>query len=136
MIDRDDELDPLPCAPWSEDVAIYRGLGRCVTNLPRVVVQHSPDGYNFGYAGSGPLDFALNILTLFVLPALANKDHPVTWRDMHYPVSCYHGVSSLFALRHHLEFTRLFVATIKQPGGVIRASTITDWINDQKRRWT
>lgn len=130
MIDRDDALDALPLTPWADDVSIWRGLGGCVTNLPRVVVQHSPDGFNFGYEGSGPADFALNILTLFVLPETSSN-----WRCMSYPVTCHRGVCSLFAMRHHQEFKRLFVATIKQPGGIIRAATIHEWISSEKTRW-
>lgn len=32
------------------------------TNAPHLVVQHSPDGFNFGYGGSGPADLALNVV--------------------------------------------------------------------------
>lgn len=31
------------------------------TNVPRSIYKHSPTGYNFGYGGSGPSDFALNV---------------------------------------------------------------------------
>jgi len=31
----------------------------------RSVTKHSPDGFNFGYGGSGPADFALNVLCMF-----------------------------------------------------------------------
>lgn len=34
--------------------------------LPQRLVYHSPDGFEFGYAGSGPADLALNILALLV----------------------------------------------------------------------
>ena len=35
------------------------------TNVPRFEYRHSPTGFNFGYGGSGPADFALNTLLLF-----------------------------------------------------------------------
>lgn len=35
------------------------------TNVPRQIYKHSPTGYNFGYGGSGPSDFALNVMLLF-----------------------------------------------------------------------
>jgi hypothetical protein len=35
------------------------------TNVPRMEYRHSPTGFNFGYAGSGPADFALNIMLMF-----------------------------------------------------------------------
>lgn len=34
------------------------------TNVPRMEYLHSPTGYNFGYGGSGPADFALNCCLL------------------------------------------------------------------------
>lgn len=36
------------------------------TNVPRQIYRHSPTGYNFGYGGSGPADWALNICLLLV----------------------------------------------------------------------
>ena len=35
------------------------------TNVPRIEVKHSPTGFNFGYGGSGPADFALNVMLMF-----------------------------------------------------------------------
>lgn len=32
------------------------------SNVPHSIVRHSPDGFNCGYGGSGPAEFALNIL--------------------------------------------------------------------------
>ncbi len=32
------------------------------TNVPHLVEDHSPDGYEWGYGGSGPADLALNII--------------------------------------------------------------------------
>jgi len=38
--------------------------GGCRTNVQRRVYKHSPTGFNFGYGGSGPADFALNLLMM------------------------------------------------------------------------
>lgn len=35
------------------------------TNVPSIMVKHSPTGFNFGYAGSGPADFSLNVMLMF-----------------------------------------------------------------------
>lgn len=35
------------------------------TNVQRTVYRHSPTGFNFGYGGSGPADFALNTMLMF-----------------------------------------------------------------------
>src|SRR5262245_32530261 len=33
-------------------------IGGVITNVPHLVVHHSPDGFEFGYGGSGPADLA------------------------------------------------------------------------------
>lgn len=40
-------------------------------NVPCLVVHHSPDGFEYGYAGSGPADLALNILEHYF------REHPL-----------------------------------------------------------
>src|SRR6266436_5928682 len=48
------------------------------TRQLRHIPYHSPDGFEWGYGGSGPADLALNILGLFVAP-------PEAWRwHQHY----------------------------------------------------
>ncbi len=51
--------------------------GEALVDIPQTFVHHSPDGFEWGYGGSGPSDLALNILALFVAPAEA-------WRLHHY----------------------------------------------------
>ena len=51
--------------------------GEALVDIPQVYVYHSPDGFEWGYGGSGPSDLALNILALFVPP-------PEAWRLHHY----------------------------------------------------
>ena len=36
------------------------------SNVQRQIYKHSPTGYNFGYGGSGPADFALNLCLMLV----------------------------------------------------------------------
>lgn len=56
------------------DVHLYRtDDGTAVADIPQTFVVHSPDGFEWGYGGSGPADLALNILGLFVAP-------PEAWR--------------------------------------------------------
>lgn len=42
-------------------VAVRTADQSLLTNVPHLVVHHSPLGYEWGYGGSGPSDFALNI---------------------------------------------------------------------------
>jgi hypothetical protein len=46
-----------------------------VSGVPRRFVVHSPGGFEWGYAGSGPADLALNILGAFIAPPLAWELH-------------------------------------------------------------
>jgi hypothetical protein len=57
-----DDVVLLPKSMVTHGVIFYRENGKRVTNIPRTVELHSPDGYEWGYGGSGPADFALNIL--------------------------------------------------------------------------
>ena len=43
--------------------------------LKQSTVRHSPDGFNFGYGGSGPADLALNILLLICSRRIADELH-------------------------------------------------------------
>lgn len=50
-----------PNVPGPKNVTIFRqGGGQSV--LRQYIVKHSPDGFNWGYSGSGPADLALNML--------------------------------------------------------------------------
>lgn len=86
-------------------------------NVPRLVVWHSPDGYEIGFGGSGPADLALNILQKF-LPGAETE--------------CNHGTRCSRAAAHlHLLFMRDFLANMPRDGGSIEAKVITAWIAGQ-----
>jgi hypothetical protein len=61
----------LPYRP-GDDITLKRDGDRRTVNVPRVFTRHSPDGYEWGYGGSGPAELALNILLLFADYATAN----------------------------------------------------------------
>lgn len=128
------KLDPLPTKPWSEDVRIWRVRDRgdvvevCRASIPRTVIWHSPDGFNFGYGGSGPAELALNILNAFVPPRELAEPEKVHDRP-DFPLTCFFGVCSLFALRYHQAFKREFIQNMAEPGGTIFAETILYWID-------
>lgn len=69
-----------------------------VEGVPHEWVWHSPDGFEWGYGGSGPADLALNIL----LAATEDRD---------------------FAASNHQAFKWRFVASLPIAGGVIRGSS-------------
>ena len=93
--------------------------------MPQPAVWHSPTGYEFGYAGSGPADLALNILEL----TLRDSKYKGA-REKLFKGSCFRLASQL-----HQEFKRDFIAPMdRELGGVIEFQTVVDWINDGKHR--
>lgn len=129
------KLDPLPSQPWAQDVRIWRNgdtAQPCGASIPRSVIWHSPDGFNFGYGGSGPADLALNILNAFVPPVERSDDDDYTGEPLATdPVPCFKGKCSQFAAQHHQAFKAEFIAVLRDPGGTISAATIQAWIAGQ-----
>lgn len=104
-------LEPgqLPLLPFSGDFVCVRTPEGARFNIPQIHVRHSPTGMEFGYGGSGPADFALNILCHFMTVEEAGE-----W-----------GL--------YQEFKHEVVARIDQErGGVIRREDVLDWIEKKK----
>lgn len=81
-----------------------------VTNVPHVVVSHSPTGYEWGYGGSGPADLALNIAEALL------RDAGVEDRR----VQCFNSTScfaAAWAIHQNIKWR--FVASMPQAGGRI-----------------
>lgn len=87
-------------------IRAWRIGGRTITNVEQRYIFHSPDGFEWGYGGSGPADFALNILVLFV------------------------DISTAFWL--HQNFKWEFVARLPTEGGDIPGEKILEWIRRQR----
>lgn len=98
----------LPFDPNSGDIICQRdtqahvsGSGRHF-NITQTVVRHSPTGMEWGYGGSGPADFALNILRLFTRADDAD--------------------------RLYEAFKDRFVARLPREGGTIPGAAIKAWL--------
>lgn len=93
----------LPFNPESRDIVCKRFPdGKVAFNFPQAIKHHSPTGMEWGYAGSGPADFALNCLLMFVPEGIARE--------------------------HYQNFKFKFVATLPREGGVIQGSEIRKWL--------
>jgi hypothetical protein len=98
----------LPVAGVVRDIVLWRdatarpGEGRARASIPQRLVHHSPDGFEWGYLGSGPSDLALNILALFVDPPEAFRLHTAYKFDV--------------------------VAHLPHDGGTVTARSVLDWI--------
>ena len=91
--------------------------GQAVTNVPHLVVQHSPDGYEFGYGGSGPSDLALNACQLYL--NMTGYEGRQT--------KCYDGSCWSLAFALHQEFKGYFIASAPRVGRVIPFAEIDAW---------
>ena len=89
-----------------EDIILQRIDGKAIANVPHALVCHSPDGFEWGYGGSGPAELALNILAMF----MTKEDAAIA----------------------HQAFKWAYIATMPEEGGVIKSADIINWI--KKRR--
>lgn len=91
------------------------------TNVKWVVISHSPDGFEIGYAGSGPADLALNVMAE-LFPVLAVPD------DVQLRTKCYDGQVSNTAWRLHQAFKFKFLVNVDRNEGQIEWSAIDEWL--------
>ena len=98
----DDEAMDIVCR--RDRAGVDGERGKCHFNIPQAIVKHSQTGMEWGYLGSGPSDFALNILARFIGPDAAEHN------------GLYH------------EFKRDFVCSLPEAGGTIRGADIRAWL--------
>jgi hypothetical protein len=90
--------------PFEGDIICKRtNLGPTV-NIPHRHIKHSPDGFEWGYGGSGPAELALNILAAYIGKEAAEKD----------------GL--------YQEFKWDFIAPMPHSGGVIKKEDVVMWL--------
>ncbi len=92
-------------------------VGGVVTNVPHLVVHHSPDGYEFGYGGSGSADLALNACQLYL--NMTGYEGKVT--------KCYDGECWSLAYALHQGFKSYFIASAPKTGKVIPFTELDTW---------
>ena len=120
--DGDDELcDYALLDPIEAGIVLRRDELGVHTNVPHLVTHHSPNGYEFGYGGSGPADLALNIVELVL-------------RRMGYEgptMKCHQGECLEEAWRLHQAFKFDFVAGVERQGGIIPYDTVVAWVTER-----
>ncbi len=64
--------------PFRGDIILKRDEhGNVITNVQHKLIVHSPNGFEWGYGGSGPADLALNILAMFTDRKTAEELHQI-----------------------------------------------------------
>lgn len=89
-----------------------------VTNVPHLVVHHSPNGFEFGYGGSGAADLALNAVQLYLNMVGYAGDK----------TKCFDGNCWTLAWMLHQDFKRMFIANAPRQGMTIPFEKIDAWM--------
>ena len=103
--------------PVDRDANLEIEVGGAITNVPHLVVHHSPDGFEFGYGGSGPADLALNACQLYL--------NMVQYSGQ--KTKCYDGNCWTLAWILHQDFKREFIAGTNRKGAIIPFDTMASW---------
>lgn len=96
-------------------------VGGVITNVPHLVVHHSPNGFEFGYGGSGPADLALNVCQLYlnIIGYEGRKS------------KCYDGQCWTLAWVLHQSFKRAFVERVSRSGAIVPFGKMEVWFKEQ-----
>lgn len=92
-------------------------VGGVITNIPHLVVHHSPDGFEFGYPGSGPADLALNVCQFYLNMTGYEGEQ----------IRLYDGKCWGLAWKLHQKFKQDMIALIPRSGASVPFSTIDAW---------
>ena len=99
-------------------IVLRRMEQQTYTNVPHLVTQHSPTGYEWGYSGSGPADLALNILE-WQLRREGYRGETVP---------CFTRRCFRLAWDLHQAFKRDVIAACDREEAHIPLETVTDWL--------
>lgn len=91
------------------------------TNVPHLVVHHSPGGFEFGYGGSGPADLALNVCQWYLVKHGYQGEK----------TNCFDGVCYSLAWVLHQQFKWAFISNAPHRGILIPMSEIEAWFEIQ-----
>ena len=109
---------PLDMPIEQHGIVLRRTDRQTATNVPHLVIHHSPTGYEWGYGGSGPSDLALNILEW-----LLRREG---YRGATVP--CFAGRCFRLAWDLHQAFKRDVIAACDREDAHIPLATVTDWL--------
>lgn len=104
--------------PIEDDIFLQRTSDGVRTNVPHVLVQHSPTGYEWGFGGSGPADLALNLAEAM----LVSLEYQGPRMD------CYRGSCFELAYQMHQDLKWRFIAPVNRVGDVIPYEAVKAWV--------
>lgn len=122
--------------PLARGIRISRAEnGTVMTNVPHHVIHHSPTGYEFGYAGSGPADLALNICHWLVWQNRETLKLDAGPLNVNEKTKCFDGTCLMLAWQAHQDFKRVFIAPLDPAaGGHIAYADALAWLREYVRK--
>jgi hypothetical protein len=121
-LENGDHVD-LPFDPVTKDILCERREDGCHFNIFQVFRHHSPSGFEWGYPGSGPADFALNILELFARET-GEKPTVRLWDGNRVTVTTW---------RFYQKFKASELLGLPREGGRIRGDDVRRWLVMMKK---
>jgi hypothetical protein len=112
--------------PIYEDILLAKALAmrreedgpvHVLTNVPHLVVHHSPNGFEFGYGGSGPADLALNVCQFYLITTGYQGEKS----------RCFDGQCFSLAWVLHQDFKRAFIESAPYEGATVPFEDICRW---------
>lgn len=107
--------------PIEEHGIILRRMAplETATNVPHLVTHHSPEGFEWGYGGSGPAELALNILEYLL------RREGYTGET----VRCFEGHCFRLAWHLHQDFKRDVIARCDRQEEHLSVESVQDWLD-------
>lgn len=119
----------LPFDPVSKDIVVERRDDGLHFNIYQSIYHHSPTGFEISYSGSGPADFALNILEIFMRergcrPSVSIQNWVPGERVSKLKITTE-------AWRLHQPFKEQWIASAPREGVVMPGDLIRAWISER-----
>jgi hypothetical protein len=105
----------------------------------RHFVKHSPDGFEWGYAGSGPSDLSLAILADYFQESPSSAELNAGYRELTkweketFGVQEQRALSRLSCVKHYHRFKWDFIMHFPPEGFTLEASIIKGWFLKKER---
>ena len=105
--------------PLKEGLVLLRGKGgEACTNVEQKIVRHSPDGFEWGYGRSGPLDLGLNLVEQILTG--------MNYRGLRTEFE--RGSCFILATKLYRDFTNDVIAQANRDGDFIPYETLHSWV--------
>lgn len=116
--DSEGKQDNYISEPIENGLILKRKGNISMTNIPQLIVDHSPDGFEWGYGGSGPSDLALNVVDLILTKIGFNGSK----------TKCRKGVAFIKSYELYQDFKWDIISKIPKNGAVIPYDQMKSWI--------